>query len=84
MILLKKIRSELRALADPVRAKTIKSFFKTGPGEYGYDDQFLGITVPKQRALAKTYYESIDFTDLKSLLSSSFLYPNPSNQVKQT
>lgn len=38
---------------DPERARISRSFFKTGPGEYGEGDQFAGLAVPQVRALAK-------------------------------
>jgi 3-methyladenine DNA glycosylase AlkD len=49
------ILEELKGLGDPVRAEHSQRFFKTGPGEYGAGDVFLGIRVPRQRALAKRY-----------------------------
>ncbi|MBF0532176.1 MAG: DNA alkylation repair protein [Candidatus Omnitrophica bacterium] len=48
------ILPDFRTLADPEKAKILQGFFKTGPGEYGEGDIFLGITVPKIRAFAKT------------------------------
>lgn len=50
-----KIRKQLRDLADPAKAKILRGFFKTGPGEYGEGDVFLGITVPVLRKLAKEH-----------------------------
>src|SRR5205823_3553294 len=49
------IRAELRELADPVRATHSLRFFKTGPGQYGEGDKFLGLTVPEMRTLARKY-----------------------------
>jgi 3-methyladenine DNA glycosylase AlkD len=49
------ISRRLRALADPRRAEEAARFFKTGPGQYGEGDQFLGLTVPMVRAVAKEY-----------------------------
>lgn len=48
-------RAELRSLADPEKAAFFPSFFKSGPGEYAEGDRFLGVTVPRQRQLAKRY-----------------------------
>jgi 3-methyladenine DNA glycosylase AlkD len=45
----KQISNELRSLADPVIAAHSKQFFKTGKGEYGEGDRFLGIRVPMIR-----------------------------------
>jgi 3-methyladenine DNA glycosylase AlkD len=42
----------LRALANPKDAKILQGFFRTGPGEYGEGDRFLGIRVPATRRLA--------------------------------
>lgn len=45
----------LDALADPIRAQNTARFFKTGPGQYGEGDQFIGITVPLQRKVAQQF-----------------------------
>lgn len=59
----------LAALADPERAKATARFFKTGPGEYGEGDTFVGVTVPQQRAVAKQFRDA-DLADVRSLLES--------------
>lgn len=48
-----KARARLAALADPEQATHALRFFKTGPGEYGEGDQFLGIRIPQLRNVAK-------------------------------
>jgi len=52
---LKKLKEEILELADVQKAKRDLSFFKTGKGEYGEGDQFLGIAVPILRKLARQY-----------------------------
>lgn len=47
------IIGRLEALGDPKRAAFVQGYFKTGPGEYGEGDRFLGIAVPALRKLAR-------------------------------
>jgi 3-methyladenine DNA glycosylase AlkD len=48
-------RARIRALADPVKAEQARRFFRTGPGEYGEGDRFLGIRVPDLRAVVREF-----------------------------
>jgi len=52
---IRKIKSELRAHSDPKRKAFSPSFFKTGKGEYGEGDKFIGVTAPNIREIAKKY-----------------------------
>lgn len=52
---LKELRTKLETLAHPERAKASARYFKTGPGGYAEGDQFLGITVPEVRRVARLY-----------------------------
>jgi 3-methyladenine DNA glycosylase AlkD len=63
------LKSELKAAGRPEKAKASQWFFKTGPGEYGEGDVFLGITVPEQRKIAKNYY-NLSLSDIEKLLSN--------------
>jgi len=63
--------AELAAAANPVRAASSVWFFKTGKGEYGEGDQFLGVTVPAQRKIALRY-RHLPEKALKKLLASKF------------
>jgi len=66
---LPQIKSALRKNADPNKAKIYQRFFKTGPGQYGAGDLFLGVTVPKQRLIAKQFAD-LPLLDLQRLLAS--------------
>lgn len=65
------VRKRLLALADPARATFLLGFFRTGPGEYGEGDRFLGINVPQIRTLAREF-ASLPLDDIERLLESSW------------
>jgi len=52
---LKQIHEEMKALGDADKAVHAQGFFKTGPGQYGEGDVFLGIRVPETRKMARKY-----------------------------
>lgn len=70
--ILKEIKESLAVLSIPEKAAFFPRFFKTGKGEYGEGDLFLGVKVPDQRAVAKEYYAKISLQELSELLSSLY------------
>ena len=66
-----KAREEIRALANKEIAENSLRFFKTGKGEYGYGDIFLGIKVPKIRLIAQKHI-GLSIIDMKTLIQSKY------------
>jgi 3-methyladenine DNA glycosylase AlkD len=66
-----RLQAELRALASAKTAAGSQRYFKTGPGEYGAGDQFLGVTVPSMRALAKQHRDAT-LAEIETLLHSEW------------
>lgn len=54
---LQKIKQELTELGNLVKAKNSARFFKTGKGQYGDGDIFIGVTMPEQRKIAKKFFD---------------------------
>ncbi len=65
----KEIKKELRKYASSERKKTNEWFFKTGKGQYGEGDKFIGVRVPDIRKVAKRFME-IKLPDLEKVLRS--------------
>jgi len=68
---LAELRRTFRALSEPHRAQHALRFFRTGPGEYGEGDKFLGITVPHIRKISKQCTALKD-QDVLQLLQSPY------------
>ena len=66
---LENLKKDFEKIQNPEKAKILLRFFKTGVGEYGYGDIFLGITVPQQRLLVKKYFD-LSLNDTSELLHS--------------
>ena len=70
-MIIKEIELELESLSTPEKRDFLPYFFKTGKGQYGEGDKFLGVVVPDTRKIAKKYKE-IPFEDVTKLLLSDY------------
>jgi len=89
------VRKELRSMADPVKAAILQRFFKTGPGQYGEGDLFMGIMVPHLRKISKKFsqlrlgevrtllYSQVHEERLVALLILVCRYNSSSNSMKE-
>lgn len=69
-MLVENILQELREKSSAERKRMNEYFFKTGKGQYGEGDIFLGVSVPDTRAVAKKYFQKIDIKHLQKILQS--------------
>lgn len=65
---LENLREDLKRAANSEKARGAQRYFKTGKGEYGADDIFLGVAAPQTRAIVKKYWREISVADIKNLL----------------
>lgn len=65
------LRKELHAAADPKKAAVLAGFFRTGKGEYGAGDVFLGITVPVSRDIARKHHD-LASAEVRRMLASRY------------
>ena len=70
-MLARSVLADLKSQASTNKAIEMQRFFKTGVGEYGFGDIFLGVTVPETRVIARTYAE-IAFPEIEKLTKSDF------------
>ena len=64
------ILDELQALADEKQRAILSRFFKTGKGEYGEGDRFLGLKVPQTRSIVKAARRDVPEIEIEKLLHS--------------
>lgn len=69
--MIKELKKEVQSLANPQKAKLLQGFFKTGKGEYGEGDVFLGLTVPQSRTIA-VQYKGLPLPEVSALLKSKY------------
>ncbi|MBQ6135884.1 MAG: DNA alkylation repair protein [Kiritimatiellae bacterium] len=60
-----RLEQDIKSLANPDRREVLMRFFKTGKGQYGEGDRFLGVKVPQVRALVRRHAESCSFADIE-------------------
>lgn len=63
------VQADLQKLADKKKAVLLGHYFKTGKGEYGDGDVFIGVVVPAQRSVAKKYRD-LPFSEIETLLNN--------------
>ncbi len=63
---------EITARADESQVAGLSRFFKTGPGQYGEGDKFLGIKVPVTREVVKACWRQTGLQDLKECIASEY------------
>lgn len=66
-----KVKQQLLSFGNPEKAEHAKYFFKTGKGQYGEGDKFIGCTVPESRSVAKAN-KNLSFEELKKLLNDEY------------
>lgn len=70
--MIKKFKKALYKFSSPAKAKLLQRFFKTGKGEYGEGDRFLGIMVPDIRRTIKIFWDKLSLVEVVSVLHSPF------------
>ena len=68
--MIQKIKQEIKSYQNTKHAEVTSGFFKTGIGDYGEGDQFIGVKVPILRCIAKKY-NNLSLNEIKTLLSSN-------------
>lgn len=68
----RKLYKEILAHQDPSQVEGLSRFFKTGKGQYGEGDRFLGIKVPVTREVVKQCWQETSFEDLEVCIASEY------------
>ena len=67
-----RLYTEILAHQDPSQVEGLSRFFKTGKGQYGEGDRFLGIKVPVTREVVKQCWQETSFDDLETCMASKY------------
>ena len=67
-----KLKGAIFSHADPTQVAGLSRFFKTGKGQYGEGDQFLGIKVPVTRSVVKALWKETTFADVEECIVSPY------------
>ena len=67
-----KLHERIEACRNEAQAEGLARFFKTGPGQYGEGDRFLGIKVPVTRSVVKACWKTTDFPQMDACLASEY------------
>lgn len=67
-----RLEEEMLSRRDPSQVEGLMRFFKTGPGQYGQGDKFLGIKVPVTRQVVKECWQRTGVPDLQECIASEF------------
>ena len=67
-----RLLTEMLACADPSQVAGLSRFFKTGPGQYGEGDKFLGIKVPVTRDVVKRCWREVSLPELEECICSEY------------
>jgi 3-methyladenine DNA glycosylase AlkD len=68
----KEIIAYMESLQNEEQRRVLMGFFKTGPGEYGEGDEFLGLKVPQTREVVKNAWKNIPLSEVPELLMSKW------------
>jgi 3-methyladenine DNA glycosylase AlkD len=79
---LNSVKQKLSKLKNPIKAKILAGFFKTGKGQYGEGDIFWGINVPEQRIIAKDFANNKSFNESINILQE--LLEEPIHECRLT
>jgi 3-methyladenine DNA glycosylase AlkD len=65
------LHQKIKSMADADKARILQRFFKTGPGQYGEGDRFLGVVVPKIRQVAPEF-KDLEIKELAESIESPY------------